>query len=42
MEIIVGKKPSDKFMEIAQIVGMVFLILLMVVALGNDLIRHVF
>ena len=41
-EIIVGKKPSDKFMEIAQIVGMVFLILLMVVALGNDLIRHVF
>lgn len=41
-EIIVGKKPSDKFMEYAQIVGMVILLTLMVFALGNDFIRHVF
>jgi regulator of sigma E protease len=41
-EIIVGKKPSDKFMEYAQIVGMVLLLTLMVLALGNDFIRHVF
>jgi len=41
-EIIVGKKPSDKFMEYAQVVGMVLLLLLMVLALGNDFIRHVF
>lgn len=41
-EIIVGKKPSDKFMEYAQIGGMVLLLALMVFALGNDFIRHVF
>jgi len=41
-ELIVGKKPSDRFMEIAQIVGMVILLTLMVFALGNDFIRHVF
>jgi len=41
-EIIVGKKPSDKFLEVAQIVGMVLLLSLMVLALGNDFIRHVF
>lgn len=41
-EIIVGKKPSDKFMEYAQIVGMVILLSLMVLAIGNDFIRHVF
>ncbi len=41
-EMIVGKKPSDKFMEYAQYVGMVILLALMVFALGNDFLRHVF
>jgi len=41
-EIIIGKKPSDKFLERAQIVGMVILLALIVLALGNDFIRHVF
>ncbi|MCQ2975669.1 MAG: RIP metalloprotease RseP [Bacteroidales bacterium] len=41
-EIIVGKKPSDKFMEYAQMAGMIFLILIMILAIGNDFIRHVF
>ncbi len=41
-EMIVGKKPSDKFMEYAQIVGMVMLLALMVLAIGNDFLRHVF
>ena len=41
-EMIVGKKPGDKFMEYAQIVGMVILLALMVLALGNDFLRHVF
>mgnify|MGYP002641259442 CR=1 FL=1 len=35
-------QPGDKFMEYAQIVGMVILLSLMVLALGNDLIKHVF
>lgn len=41
-EIIVGKKPSDKFLERAQIVGMVILLALIVFAIGNDFINHVF
>ncbi len=41
-EIIARRKPSDKFMEYAQMVGMIFLLALMVFALGNDLIMHVF
>ena len=41
-EMIVGKKPGDKFLEYAQIVGMVLLLILMVLAIGNDFIRHVF
>lgn len=41
-EIIARRKPSDKFIEYAQVVGMVFLLALMVFALGNDLIMHVF
>lgn len=42
IEIITGKKPSDKFMEVTQMIGMILLILLMVFAIGNDFIRHVF
>ena len=41
-EMIVGKKPGDKFLEYAQIVGMVLLLILMVLAIGNDFLRHVF
>ncbi len=37
-EIITGRKPSDKFMETAQIVGMVILLSLLVYANGNDII----
>jgi regulator of sigma E protease len=38
-EIITGRKPSDKFMEYAQIVGMVLLFALMIYALGLDIFR---
>jgi regulator of sigma E protease len=39
VEIITGKKPSDKFMEYAQTAGMVLLLGLMVYALGLDFWR---
>lgn len=39
VEMISGRKPSDKFMEYAQIVGMVLLLSLMVYALGLDFWR---
>jgi regulator of sigma E protease len=39
-EMIVGKKPSDKFLQNAQIVGMIILLFLVVYALGNDIIRN--
>jgi len=38
-EVITGKKPSDKFLEYAQYVGMFLLISLMVYAIGNDIFR---
>jgi len=38
-EIISGRKPSDKFMEYAQIVGMVLLFGLLIFANGNDIIK---
>ena len=38
-EIITGRKPSDKFLEHAQIVGMVLLIGLLLFANGNDIIK---
>lgn len=38
-EIVTGKKPSDKFLEYAQIVGMVLLLSLMVFAFFNDIIK---
>jgi len=38
-EIIVGKKPSDKFMEYAQIAGMVILFGLLIFANGQDIIK---
>ncbi len=38
-EIITRRKPSEKFMEYAQIAGMCFLFLLLIYANGNDLYR---
>ena len=38
-EIITRRKPSDKFMEIAQSVGLIILLGLLIVANGNDIIR---
>ncbi len=41
-EIITRRKPSEKFMEYAQIAGMAFLILLLLYANGNDIYRFIF
>lgn len=38
-EIISGRKPSDKFLEYAQIVGMAILFALLIFANGNDIIK---
>jgi regulator of sigma E protease len=38
-EMIVGRKPSDKFLEYAQITGMVLLLTLLVFANGNDVLK---
>ena len=38
-EIITGRKPSDRFMEYAQIVGMLLLFALLIFANGNDIIK---
>ena len=38
-EIVTGRKPSDKFLSVAQNVGMILLLALMIVANGNDLWR---
>ncbi len=39
MEMISGRKPSDKFLEGAQKVGMIILLLLMVFIFGNDIVN---
>lgn len=41
-EIISGKKPSDKFLENAQKIGMLLLLSLMLYAISNDAIRNIF
>ncbi len=41
-EMIAGRKPSDKFLENAQKVGMVFLLALMVFVIGNDIFKAFF
>ncbi len=41
-EIITGRKPGDKFMEYAQMVGMVLLLALMAYAIGLDFWRYLF
>jgi regulator of sigma E protease len=38
-EIVTRRKPSDKFMEYAQIVGMVLLFALLIFANGNDIVK---
>lgn len=38
-EVITGRKPSDKFLEYAQITGMLILLALLIFANGNDVIR---
>ena len=38
-EMISGRKPSDKFLMVAQMIGMVLLFALMFLALGNDIGR---
>ncbi|MAQ75820.1 MAG: RIP metalloprotease RseP [Aquimarina sp.] len=40
-EIIAGRKPNDKFMEYAQLVGFVILIALLLFANGNDIYRAI-
>ena len=41
-EVISGKKPSEKFLEYAQIAGMIFLLALVLYANGMDIIRAIF
>lgn len=41
-EVVTGRKPADKFMEYAQIAGMVLLFGLLIYANGMDLIRAIF
>jgi regulator of sigma E protease len=38
-EVITGRKPSDKFLEYAQYVGMLLLLALLLFANGNDILR---
>ena len=38
-EMLTGRKPSDRFLTIAQLVGMALLLLLMFLAFGNDISR---
>jgi len=39
VEMITGRKPSDRFLSIAQMIGMVLLLALMILAFGNDIGR---
>lgn len=41
-EVITRRKPNEKFMEYAQIAGMVFLFALLIYANGNDIFRAIF
>jgi len=40
-EIVTGRKPGDKFLERAQITGILILLTLMVYANGNDLYKWI-
>ena len=39
-EVITGRKPGDKFMEYAQMTGMIILLALLLFANGNDILRY--
>lgn len=41
-EVITRRKPSEKFMERAQVAGMLFILALLIIANGNDVIRAIF
>ncbi|HIZ85398.1 MAG TPA: RIP metalloprotease RseP [Candidatus Coprenecus stercoravium] len=38
-EMITGRKPSQRFMETAQMIGMFLLLMIMILAFGNDILR---
>lgn len=38
-EMITGKKPSDKFLIVMQVIGMIIIFALMILAFGNDIMR---
>ena len=38
-EMITGRKPSDKFLYVMQLIGMVLIFALMFLAFGNDIAR---
>jgi regulator of sigma E protease len=40
IEVVTGRRPSDKFLEYAQLAGMIILIALLLFANGNDIIRE--
>jgi regulator of sigma E protease len=40
-EVVSGRKPSDKFLEYAQITGMILLLALLIFANGNDILRFI-
>ena len=39
-EMVTGRQPGEKFLERAQTIGMVFLLLLLLFANGNDIYRY--
>ncbi len=41
-EMVTGRKPGDKFLEYAQIVGMIILLTLLIYANGNDIYQSIF
>jgi regulator of sigma E protease len=38
-EVVTGRKPSDKFMEYAQVAGMIILLAILIFANGNDILK---
>ena len=38
-EMVTGRKPSERFLVVAQLVGMLLLLMLMILAFGNDIRR---
>ena len=38
-EIITRRKPSDKFLEVMQVIGMILIFALMILAFGNDIFK---